>query len=182
VLISRHIAHSTYKCASCYSYSAEVSLDGSGTPPLSSKEEKKTRPLSSLFFGEGPLVVIPLLRYGVPLLATSGAVGAGSLAVTEQPIWNAVERCWRSIYAESCPVCCGRGGDRSTCHFLHAATCASYCGLRKRCWITYAIRAAGNGNNALPARRQPLVRGGGKGAGAGAGRARPPPPPNQVAL
>ena len=37
-----------------------------------------------------------------------------------------------------------------------------------------------NGRTALPARRQPLVRGGGKGAGAGAGRARPPP--NQVAL
>ena len=37
-----------------------------------------------------------------------------------------------------------------------------------------------NRRNALPARRQPLVRGGGKGAGAGAGRARPPP--NQVAL
>jgi hypothetical protein len=37
-----------------------------------------------------------------------------------------------------------------------------------------------NTGAASPARRQPLVRGGGKGAGAGAGRARPPP--NQVAL
>ena len=69
---------------------------------------------------------------------------------------------------------------------------------RHRCWrgSVFLERAAGrlpdpvlastamayepNRRSALPARRQPLVRGGGKGAGAGAGRARPPP--NQVAL
>ena len=69
---------------------------------------------------------------------------------------------------------------------------------RHRCWrgSVFLERAAGrlpdpvlastamayepNRRTALPARRQPLVRGGGKGAGAGAGRARPPP--NQVAL
>ena len=69
---------------------------------------------------------------------------------------------------------------------------------RHRCWrgSVFLERAAGrlpdpvlpstamayepNRRTAFPARRQPLVRGGGKGAGAGAGRARPPP--NQVAL
>ena len=50
-------------------------------------------------------------------------------------------------------------------------------------WLVLASAAKAHGPNrrtALPAGRQPLVRGGGKGAGAGAGRARPPP--NQVAL
>jgi hypothetical protein len=45
------------------------------------------------------------------------------------------------------------------------------------CTYTSAATAYGpNTRAASPARRQPLVWGGGKGAGAGAGRARPPPP------